>query len=141
MMKKVLFLATTLCMFLMLGANAQQRGPREKLTPAQQADRMVMRLNEELKLSDKQQTDLKTWFTESFKKREEAFQKNRSQDREAMRAQMQKDREATNAKLKEVLTADQYKTYKENEEKRMKERQQKRPANANRRGGGGYPRN
>ena len=123
------------------GRKCPTKGTEGKAYPAQQADRMVMRLNEELKLSDKQQTDLKTWFTESFKKREEAFQKNRSQDREAMRAQMQKDREATNAKLKEVLTADQYKTYKENEEKRMKERQQKRPANANRRGGGGYPRN
>ncbi len=140
MMKKALFLTAALCVFLMLSVSAQQRGPREKLTPEQRADKMVTRLNEELKLSDKQQTELKTWFTESFKKREENFQKNQNQNREAMRAQMQKKREATDAKLKEVLTADQYKTYKENQEKRLKERQHPKPNNSNRRGGG-YPRN
>lgn len=142
-MKRFLLLATALCLFFMPDVNAQQRGPREKLTPEQQADRMVKRLNEELKLSDKQQTDLKTWFTESIKKREEEFQKNKTQEREAMRTQMKKNREATDAKLKEVLTPEQYKTYKENEEKRMKEMQQRRPANANpnRRSGGGFPRN
>lgn len=140
-MKKILFLATTLLMFLALGVNAQQRGPREKMTPEQQAARTVERLHKELTLTDKQQTELKTWFTESFKKRNEAFEKNKG-DREAMRTQMKKDREATDAQLKKVLTAEQYKTYKANEEKRQKEMQQKgqgRPGNSGHRGGG-YPR-
>lgn len=143
-MKKILFLATTLLMFLALGVNAQQRGPREKLTPEQQATRMVERLNQELKLTDKQQADLKTYFTASFKKRNEAFEKNKD-NREGMREQMQKDREATDAQLKKVLTADQYKTYKANEEKRQKERQQQKgqghQGNNKGRQGGGYPRN
>lgn len=143
-MKKILFLATTLLMFLALGVNAQQRGPREKLTPEQQATRMVERLNKELKLTDKQQTDLKTYFTDSFKKRNEALEKNKD-NREGMRDQMKKDREATDAQLKKVLTAEQYKTYKANEEKRQKERQQQRgqgqQGNHNGRQGGGYPRN
>lgn len=139
-MKKILFLATTLFMFLALGVNAQQRGPREKMTPEQQAERRVEYLNKELKLTEAQQKELKTWFTESAKKREEAFQKNRD-NREEMRAQMQKDREATDAQLKKVLTAEQYKTYKENEEKRQKERQQKGPGHSNGNRGGGYPRN
>ena len=38
-----------------------------------------------------------------------------------MRDQMKKDREAADAELKKVLTEEQYKTYKANEEKRMKE--------------------
>ena len=135
-MKKILFLATAFMMFLAVNVNAQQRGPREKMTPEQQATRMVERLNTELKLTDQQQTDLKTWFTESFKKRNEAFQNNK-ENREDMRAQMQKDREATDAQLKKVLTAEQYKTYKANEEKRQKERSQRGPQNH----GGGYPRN
>ena len=126
-MKKLVFLATTLLMFLV---NAQQRGPRERMTPEQQATRTVERLTTELKLTDKQQADLKKWYTESFKKREEAMQKNRD-NREAMRDQMKKDRE--DAELKKVLTEEQYKTYKANEEKRMKEWQQRG------RQGGGHP--
>lgn len=43
-----------------------------------------------------------------------------------MREKMEKEREATDAKLKEVLTEEQYNTYKANEEKRMKEMQQHR---------------
>ncbi len=120
-MKRILFFTTTFLMFLTITVCAQQRGPRERPTPEQQATRTIERLTEELKLTEQQQTELKTWFTESFKKREETMQKNR-EDREAMREQMKKDREATDAELKKVLTEEQYNTYKANEEKRMKER-------------------
>lgn len=139
MMKKILLLTTTLFMFVAFHVNAQQRGPRERMTPEQQATRMATRLNEELKLTDAQQKDLTTWFTETFKKREETFKKNR-EDREAIRTQMQKEREATDAQLKKTLTADQYKTYKANEEKRQKERQQRGPGHQGGNRGGGYPR-
>lgn len=138
-MKKILFLATAFIMFLAVSVNAQQRGPREKMPPEQQATRMVERLNTELKLTDKQQTELKTWFTDSFKKRSETFEKNK-ENREEMRAQMKKNQDETDAQLKKVLTAEQYKTYKANEEKRQKERQQRGPQNHGNRGGG-YPRN
>lgn len=139
-MKKILFLATTSLLFLTVAVYAQQRAPREKPTPEQQATRMVERLNQELKLTDKQQTDLKTYFTASFKKRNEAFEKNKN-NREVIRTQMRKDRETTEAELKKVLTAEQYKTYKANEEKRQKERHQK-GSNQHQGSpqGGGYPR-
>lgn len=139
-MKKMVILATTFLMFLAFSVNAQQRGPREKLTPEQQANRIVERLNKELKLTEKQQTDLKTWYIGSFKKREETFSKNR-ENREAMHEQMKKAQEATDAELKKVLTADQYKTYKANEEKRRKEREQKNAGHQRSNRGGGYPRN
>ena len=127
-MKKFLFLTATLCILLTVGINAQQKGPRERMTPEQQATRTVERLNQELKLTDAQQKDLKKMFTESFKKREETFQKNKE------------NREETDAQLKKILTTEQYKTYKENEEKRQQERQQRRPAHQNR-NHGSYPRN
>lgn len=123
-MKKIAFLAITVFMFLAFAVSAQQRGPREKMTPEQQATRTVERLNKELTLNEQQQKDLKAWFTTSFKQREENMKKGQD-NREAMREQMKKDREATDAQLKKVLTADQYKTYKANEEKRMKEWQQR----------------
>lgn len=121
-MKKLVFVATILFMSLSFIANAQQhqRGPRENMTPEEQSTKMVERLNKELKLTAKQQADLKTFFTASFKKRSENFQKNK-ENREAMRESMKKDREATDVEMKKVLTAEQYKTYKANEEKRMQE--------------------
>lgn len=127
-MKKIVFLAATLFIFFAISANAQQRGPREHMTPEQQATRMVERLTEELKLDENQQKELQTYFTEQFPKRQEEFEKNRPapENREAMREKMEKEREATDAKLKEVLTEEQYNTYKANEEKRMKEMQQHR---------------
>lgn len=127
-MKKIVFLAATLFIFFAISANAQQRGPREHMTPEQQATRMVERLTEELKLDENQQKELQTYFTEQFQKRQEEFEKNRPapENREAMREKMEKEREATDAKLKEVLTEEQYNTYKVNEEKRMKEMQQHR---------------
>ncbi len=131
-MKKILFVTTTMMLFLAFTVKAQQKGPREKLTPEQQAARTVERLIKELQLTDKQQADLKNWYTASFKQREENMQKNH-ENREAMREQMKKDREANDAQLEKVLTAEQYKTYKANEEKRMKEWQQRR------RQGGGRP--
>lgn len=131
-MRKIAFLATTILMFLAFIVNAQQRGPRERLTPEQQATRTVERLTKELKLTEQQQKELQTWYTASFKQREEKMKDNRG-NREAMREQMKKDREATDAQLKKVLTEDQYKIYKENEEKRMKEWQQRGPQ------GGGRP--
>lgn len=140
-MKKILFLATALFLFVAIQANAQQqqRGPRERMTPEQTATRIVERLNEQLKLTEAQQKELKTWYTESLKTREENFKKNR-ENREAMMEQMKKDQEATEAQLKKVLTEEQYKTYQENEEKRRKERQE-RQQRAPRPQGGGFPRN
>lgn len=124
-MKKIGLIVLTLCLSLSFVANAQHRGPREKLTPEQQATRMVERLNKELQLSDKQQTELKTWFTQSFTEQQTAMEKNKG-NREAMHEQMKKQREATDAQLKKVLTAEQYKKYKANQEKREKEREQNR---------------
>lgn len=120
-MKKIILLATSILFFFALAANAQQRGPKEKMTPEEQSAKMVERLNKELTLTAKQQTDLKTFFADSFKKRNETFQKNKD-NREAMRESMKKNREETDVQLKKVLTADQYKKYKENEEKRQQER-------------------
>lgn len=118
-MKKIIFLS----MLLFLGAtflSAQSRTPKGRMSPEQQATQTVERLNKELKLTDKQKNELQEWFTDSFKKRNEEFQK-KQEDREAMKEAMQKDRQETEARLKEILTGDQYKKYQENEKKRREE--------------------
>lgn len=102
-MKKIVFLTVACCIFAAFCTHAQQRGPREKQTPEQHANRIVERLNKELKLTEKQQSELKTWFSESFKQREKSFAQNRD-NREAIREQMKKEREAMKTELKKVLT-------------------------------------
>ena len=54
-MKKLVFLATTLLMFLAITVNAQQRGPRERMTPEQQATRTVVTPDHRIKV-DRQTT-------------------------------------------------------------------------------------
>jgi len=122
-MKKIVFILTSLLLGASLLADAQSRGPRQKLTPEQRATRMVEHLHRDLQLTEKQQQDLKLWFTQSYTRQQENFQKY-STEREGMREAIRKDREATEAKLKKVLTAEQYKKYKDIEAKRRQERQQ-----------------
>ena len=139
-MKKIVFLTVACCIFAAFCTHAQQRGPREKQTPEQHANRIVERLNKELKLTEKQQSELKTRFSESFKQREKSFAQNRD-NREAIREQMKKEREAMKTELKKVLTAEQYKIYQTNEEKREKERAQRGPGHPGIPPHGNYPRN
>lgn len=124
-MKKMVFLVTTVWMFLALSVSAQQqqqRGQREKMTPEQQATRTVERLNKDLTLNDKQKADLKKWYTDSYTQRAKSMEKNKD-NREAMRESMKKERTATEAQMKKVLTADQFKKYQENEKKRQQNMQ------------------
>lgn len=121
-MKKILFLATTFVMLLFFSANAQQGGQREKMTPEQMATRTVERMNKEVTLNEKQQADLKKWFTTSYTERSKSMEKNKD-NREAMRESMKKDKEATDAQLKKVLTAEQFKKYQDAEKKRQQARQ------------------
>lgn len=121
-MRKILFLAVlSLLLIAEEGCSRQQqKNTPERATPEQESERLVERLNEELRLTEQQQNDLKVYFTDSFKKRKEAFGKNKG-NREEFREMMKKEREETDAQLKKVLTEEQYNTYKENEKKRREE--------------------
>lgn len=107
---------------------AQQRGPKEQLTPEKQAEQTIKKLHAELQLTEKQQAELKTWYTALYQNKKDDFEKMK-QERESMREKMQdkikKDKEATDAKLKKVLTAEQYKKYQEYEKKAEKERKER----------------
>lgn len=120
-MKKIVFLTTAVLMSLSLMLHAQPREPQHRITPEQQATQMVERLHKELTLTEKQQKELKTWFTRSFTQQKEESDKNRS-NREAMRQFREKQREANDAELKKVLTTEQYKKYEENQRKRQEAR-------------------
>ncbi|MCM1030385.1 MAG: hypothetical protein NC410_02920 [Oscillibacter sp.] len=133
-MRKILFLTAIIAIWGFMESCKQQTNSHEqnKKTTEQKGNRveqqvqhMIERLNEDLQLTEQQQNELKTYFTESFKKRSETFKKNK-ENHEQMREQMKKEMEATDAQLKKILTEEQYNTYKENEKKRQEERGQKR---------------
>lgn len=124
-MRKITLLTIVFLFLATLSVCAQRQGQRA--TPKEQAVRMVERMDKELKLTDKQKADLKTWYEASFQKRSEAAKKGQG-DKEAMRKAMKENRENADAQLKKILTADQYKKHKENEEKRRQEVKGKRPA-------------
>lgn len=121
-MKKILLLFS-ICVFLLsCHSNSQQRrGTGERINPEEMADRMVERMNEELRLTEQQQKELKIWFVDSFKKRSENVRKNKK-SREEMRAEMKKNREENEVQLKKILTEEQFKQYRENEARRQQER-------------------
>lgn len=134
-MRKITLLTTLFVLFLSVASYAQDRGPREKMTPEEQAKRTVEQLNKELTLTAKQQSDLETFYKANYKKRQDLMSKNRD-NREAMREQMKKNREENETELKKVLTADQFKKHQANEEKRRKEMEARRGNGQGQRPGG-----
>ena len=102
------------------GTRIQQRGPRERMTPEQMAQRTVERMKSELQLTDKQEEELKTFLVTFNQERQKELEKA-GDDREARREAMTKSRTNMDEKIKSILTDEQYKKYKENEEKRRQE--------------------
>ena len=100
-------------------------------------NRIVERLNKELKLTEKQQSELKTWFSESFKQRENPSPKTgitgKPYGNKWKRTRSHEDG------IEKVLTAEQYKIYQTNEEKREKERAQRGPGHPGIPPHGNYP--
>lgn len=119
-MKAITILTTTLFLLLTFAVSAQRTDSRQKMTPEQQATKMVEKMTTQLQLNAKQQKELTTYYTETFKKRAEARQKNMD-NKDSMRENMKKERDAADAQLKKILTPDQYKKYKADEEKRKEE--------------------
>ncbi|MDE5638651.1 MAG: hypothetical protein K2I47_02475 [Odoribacter sp.] len=128
-MKKFLFFIAITSISIIIGGCKQEKkheqnkdaAVQNENTVEERVQHMVERLNKELKLSDKQQRELKTYFTESFQKREKNFPKDRGKIKE-MHEKIKKEQEETNEQLKQILTEEQYNIYKENEKKRQKAR-------------------
>jgi periplasmic protein CpxP/Spy len=75
-------------------------------------EQMMDRYTEQLSLTDEQKPKFKAVLEETAKKRRQIINES-GQDRQQMREKMQPIMEAQNKKLKEILTADQYKKYQE----------------------------
>ncbi len=129
-MKNRILLTLALIITMGLGAYAQQGGGQQRRTVEERVKMMLERLTPELQLSKDQVTKLDTLFTRSFKEqqkmREDAQASGNRPDRETFQ-KLNNDRDE---KVKAILTDDQFKKYKEQQEA-MRQR------GGNRGGGGG----
>ncbi len=101
------------------------QGQRKEMTPQEQAEKTVERLDKQLDLTDAQEAKLEAIF---LKKANEAAE-NKTEKKEDMK----EDRSKMNEEVAAVLTAEQKVKYEEIQ-KKMAEQEGKRP---NRGGGGG----
>lgn len=121
-MKKLLMICGLL--FSVITFAHAQDGGRQKMTPAERAQRSVDGLSKKLNLNE----DQKTKATAIFLDQANAMEKARADgntDKDARRAAMMKLSEDTDAKIGAILTADQkkdYETYKAERKERMNNR-------------------
>ena len=137
-MKKLIIAA-----FLLVGistyAQEKKENPKranmEKMTPQERQDRQLKRMTSELTLNAKQQEQIKELLVEQGAKREkltgkkEGTKEEIKAQREALKNKMQDDRKMMEYEIKDILTTEQFSTWKTNQEKmtekaerRMKER-------------------
>jgi Spy/CpxP family protein refolding chaperone len=117
------------------------RGSREMKSPEERNEARLKKLTADLNLDTKQQDQIKPIIAEQTAKRE-AMQAERmanrdsqkeltDEEREAFKQKRQEEKAATNTKLKSILTPEQFKKMKENEEanrEKMREARESRQA-------------
>lgn len=109
-----------------------QRADMEKMTPEQRNERRVERMTKELNLDATQQEKLKQLYAEEAQARE--AQKGNAKDKKDQgRDNMEAQRKATEEKMKAILTPEQLKKWKSNQDQ-MRQRMQQRMGD--RQGGG-----
>ena len=119
MILKKLFVVTLMLLATITIATAQQR---QGMTPEERAKTQTERLEKLLTLSADQKAKVHAIELEIGK--EMQAQRQRTQgDRDAMRAAMEAVNKKRDAKYKEVLRADQFKKFVEDNEQRARERQ------------------
>lgn len=104
---------------------AQEPGSREKLNPEEMIKKQTEQMVKSLGLNAEQEkkvSELNKKYGEKFAK----SLKTEGEDREKRREQMLKIRNEKDVELKAILTADQFKKYKEFEQKRLDGRKQQR---------------
>lgn len=82
--------------------------------PAGQRTQQLAKFKKDLKLSDEQTTKFDAAYTQYYtdmKAERQAMRSAKSTDRSAMRSKMQAIRSKRDASIKQILSADQYKTY------------------------------
>lgn len=114
-MKKQILVAAVAALFSVTAVNAQGGGGFQRRTPEERLKPIHEKLDSAFKLDAAKMKQVDDIFLNSFKESDKKMEEMRAgggqPDRDAMMAARQKAMEERNAKLKEVLTADQYKIW------------------------------
>ncbi|WP_462253897.1 hypothetical protein [Ferruginibacter sp.] len=133
-MKKQILLAAIAAMFSITAVNAQGGGNFQRRTPEERLKPIHEKLDSAFKLDAAKMKQVDDIFLNSFKESDKKMEEMRASggqmDRDAMMAARQKMNDERDAKLKEILTADQMKIWKDTIEPST------RPQRGNRGGGG-----
>lgn len=134
-MKKQILVTAVAALFSVTAVNAQGGGNFQRRTPEERLKPIHDKLDSAFKLDAAKMKQVDDIFLNSFKESDKKMEELRAGggqvDREAMMAARQKATDDRDAKLKEVLTADQLKIWKDQIEPTT------RPQRGNRGGGGG----
>lgn len=98
-------------------SNSGRSAADEHFSPEQQADKMLERMSEELKLTVQQQKEVKAWLITSQQKRKKILEEKKG-ERKNMREIVRKHREEMTEQLKKILTEEQYRQYERYEKER-----------------------
>jgi periplasmic protein CpxP/Spy len=133
-MKKQILLAAIAALFSFTAVNAQGGGNFQRRTPEERLKPIHEKLDSAFKLDAAKMKQVDEIFLNSFKEQDKKMEEMRAGggevDRDAMMAARQKMTDERDAKLKEILTADQMKIWKDTIEPST------RPQRGNRGGGG-----
>ena len=118
-----------LAAFFVLGLSAvnaqnKQEVQKPRLTPVEMANKQTDRMVIELKLTDKQKTDVSNINLKYFKSREEFLTANKGKE-DAIKTKMQELNKQRKEEFKKVLTADQISLMEQIAQKRAKDQKKK----------------
>jgi periplasmic protein CpxP/Spy len=134
-MKKQIFVAAVAALFSITAVNAQGGGNFQRRTPEERLKPIHEKIDSAFQLEPAKLKQVDDIFLNSFKESDKKMEEMRAgggqMDRDAWQAARQKMNDDRDAKLKEVLTADQLKIWKEQIEPTT------RPQRGNRGGGAG----
>ena len=119
---KKLFLVSIMLVAIVTFVTAQQR---QRLSTEERVKNQIERLEKLLSLTADQKTKIEAIEFDLAKQMEKLMQDNQG-NREGMRTAMQEIDKTRDAKYKEVLSADQLKTYLKDKEERRKEMEERR---------------
>jgi periplasmic protein CpxP/Spy len=132
-MKKQILLAAIAALFSITAVNAQGGGNFQRRTPEERLKPIHEKLDSAFKLDAAKMKQVDEIFLNSFKEQDKKMEELRAGggevDRDAMMAARQKFTDERDARLKEILTADQMKIWKDTIEPST------RPQRGNRGGG------
>jgi periplasmic protein CpxP/Spy len=124
-MRAKFLLVITLFVFGITAVNAQkQNADKPRPTPLQVAYNQTEWMKTELKLDDKQKTDVSNINLKYAKLRDQIFQANKG-NKEVIQPKMKELNSQKNAELKKVLTADQFTQLVKIEKQRAEEQKKK----------------